>query len=72
MFEFFDMISNLIGTVVNFIVTMFENLLFVLLQIIRGFAAIGLALSFVPDVIKLIVTAIVSYVFIINILNRGA
>ena len=60
-----------LGTIVDFIATAIENIIYVFGLMAKGTVVMGIAASFVPDVLKVVFVAVVSYSVIINVLNKG-
>lgn len=71
MFEFFDMLVNLINSIVSGIGSFFDRIITVITLIATGAVAITQVYVFLPDIIRLFVGAFVSYCIIINLLNKG-
>ena len=71
MFNFLDTLIGFLGTIVDFIATAIENIIYVFGLMAKGTVVMGIAASFVPDVLKVVFVAVVSYSVIINVLNKG-
>ena len=71
MFEAFDELFSFISTIVNFVTGFVEHIVFVFTQVGQGFVAAYLVAMHMPDVLKVIVTAIISFSIIINVIHLG-
>ncbi|MCI8798203.1 MAG: hypothetical protein HFH88_00110 [Lachnospiraceae bacterium] len=71
MFEFFDNIINLIQVIVQFVGTFVEKFIYMFTLIGSGAIAVVQVYIFLPDIVKAVAAAIVSYAVIVNLLNRG-
>lgn len=71
MFEYFDTLIRSFGILVDSIATAVEKIIYVFGLMAKGTVVMGIAASFVPDVLKVVFVAVVSYSVIINVLNKG-
>ncbi len=71
MFEYFDTLIRSFGILVDSIATAVEKIIYVFGLMAKGTVVMGIAASFVPDVLKAVFVAVVSYSVIINVLNKG-
>lgn len=71
MFEFFDMITGFIETIVNFIVSTVQNIITVILMIVQGFSSVSMVISYVPPQLRVVCLALISYCVVVNLLNKG-
>ncbi len=71
MFKFFDFIVTLIGSIVNFVISTIEMLVQVIIYITKGIAYLILGIAYLPPFAKVPLIAIISYIAIITLLNKG-
>lgn len=71
MLQFFEQIANLLSTVIDYIVDMFNSLLLLINYIAAAPASVSFVLSFFPTFITAPIIVILSVSLIINILNKG-
>lgn len=71
MFKFFDFLTGMIETVVDFVLTAFEIIIYVFTFIAQGFSYIGVCIGYLPTWVAPFVITIVSYSVIITVLNKG-
>lgn len=71
MFNFFNVIFEFLGTIVDYVVETFEIIIYVFTFILQGFAYIGRCLQVLPPWITPFIIASTSYIVIITVLNKG-
>ncbi len=71
MFNFFESIASFIGTIVNFVISMFETILFVIQYMRNGLSYCFTAMVYMPSFIRAFILAFISYSVIITLLNQG-
>lgn len=71
MFKFFSFITDIIGTVVNLVVSTFQMLGVVFRLIGQGLSLVLDFLTVFPPHIVVLFTACVCYMVVINVLNKG-
>lgn len=71
MFEAFDAIFNFIQTIVTFIAGLIENIVFVITQIVQGFATATYVVTHLPDIAKLFASAMLAFAIVINLIHLG-
>lgn len=71
MFKFFDTVYEIFDTLFSFVVTSLGNVINAITMITKGFAAVGVVSAYVPDVLRLIFFAVVSYSVVVNVLHKG-
>lgn len=71
MFEFFDSIIQLIGFVINFVISAFQMLITIVTQIPVALSFITTAVVYVPAYLKTFVLLFVGTCVILNIINKG-
>lgn len=71
MFEFFDSIIQLIGFVINFVISAFQMLITIVTQIPVALSFIMAAVVYVPAYLKTFVLLFVGTCVILNIINKG-
>ncbi len=70
MIEFFQGIAGFIETVVNFVITLFQNLIFVITSVPKALVAITSVLAYFPSFITVPILAIISISIILAIINH--
>lgn len=71
MFKFFDIIVSFIGTIVDMVISMFEMIIYVFTFIAQGVVYIFACFGYLPSWVQPFVFAVVGYVLIVTILNKG-
>lgn len=71
MFQFFDGIASVIGTVVHFVVSVVNMIVFVLTQIPVALAFIVKVVAYLPTYVQTFVLLFAGTCIIFNILNKG-
>lgn len=71
MFKFFDFLVGIIETIVNLFVSFVEIIVYVLGFIFQGITYIGTCVAYLPSWVAPFVIAILAYVSIITLLNKG-
>ena len=72
MFKFFDVIINMLSTVVDLVVSFFQMIVYIFTFIGQGVFYMGTISAVLPAFIGAFVTVAVAYIVIITILNHGA
>lgn len=72
MFQFFDWLVGLVGTVIEFVVGFFNMLSGLLSFIYTAFSFLFTVLSFLPDFALYPIIAVVGFVVVVQLLNKGA
>lgn len=70
MIEFFQGIAGFIETIVNFVVTLFQNLIFVITAVPRALISITAVLGYFPAFITVPILAIISISIVMAIINH--
>lgn len=71
MIAFFNQLSTLISTVIQYFVSAIHNTIIALSMVVKSFVTVSLVMQYLPAPIIAIVTALVAYVVVINIINFG-
>lgn len=71
MFEFFDTVLSIIGTIIDFVVNMVVSIVMVFVQILGAMANIIVLVAYLPDLLKVSILAVVSYSVVVNTLHKG-
>lgn len=71
MFQFFDSIANLIGFIINFVISAFQMLLTVITQIPVALAFVSTAVVYLPAYLKTFALLFVGTCVVFNIINKG-
>ncbi|MCI8661543.1 MAG: hypothetical protein HFG54_15090 [Lachnospiraceae bacterium] len=72
MFKFFESISNLIGIIVNFVVSAFKMTMMIITQIPQAIAFVVTSVAYLPPFLVTFVLLFVATVVIINLINKGS
>lgn len=72
MFKFFESISNLIGIIVNFVVSAFKMIMMIITQIPQAIAFVVTSVAYLPPFLVTFVLLFVATVVIINLINKGS
>lgn len=70
MIEFFSGLAGFIETIVRFVVTMFQNLIFVITSVPKAFVAIVEVLSYFPAFLTVPVLAVLSLSVVFALINH--
>lgn len=72
MFEFFDMITNFISTLITFAINIVNNILLVIYEVGIGTSVILNVVTFyMPDLVQALAIVIICYSIVINLINKG-
>ena len=71
MFNFFSSIADIIGTVVDFVVSFFSNLAIVLVRSGQALAYVIAVIGYLPAYVKVFVLAMIGVSAILFVLNKG-
>lgn len=72
MFKFFESIANLVGIIVNFVVSAFEMVIFIVTQIPRCLTYLVGIIAYLPPFLGTFVMLFISVIVIINLINKGS
>ncbi len=72
MFKFFDVIINMLSTVVDLVVSFFQMIVYIFTFVGQGVVYLGTISAVLPAFVSAFVTVAVAYIVIITILNHGA
>ena len=72
MFQFFQSIANLIGIVINFIVSTFKMIMLIITQIPQAVAFVVTSVAYLPPFLVTFVMLFVATILIINLINKGS
>lgn len=70
MFAFFDFITELVNTIVQFVINLFDMLLYMITFVVQGFAYVGTAIVYLPSFVLPFVTAVIAFSVIMFLINR--
>lgn len=71
MFEFFDSVIGYIETAVDFIVSFVQNIIMVIMLIVRGFESVSLVVVYMPTLLQAVTFAVIAYCVVVNLINKG-
>lgn len=71
MTEFFESIADSFSAIVNFVVNFFENMLMIIKLIGRSMLVVFNVIVYMPVTIQAILIALISYIIIINVTQKG-
>lgn len=71
MFKFFEAIANFLGSVVDFILSLFKMLQYLFGYITQGLAYVLAILGHLPDFVEPFVIVISCYIVVVTLLNKG-
>lgn len=71
MFKFFAGIADLIGTIVGYVVSFFENLILILTRSVQALAYVVTVIGYAPAYVKVYILAMIGVSAILFILNKG-
>ena len=71
MFKFFAGIASLITTVVNFVVSMFESLITIIVRTVQSITYIFTVVGFLPDYLKVYLLAMLGVSVLLFFINKG-
>lgn len=72
MFKFFESITGIVQIAVDFIVSMFQMVVFFFEQIPKALAYVGVVTVFLPAFLKTFVLLFVGIIVVLQIMNRGS
>ena len=72
MFKFFDVIVNLLSTLVDLVVKGFEIIVYIFTFMVQGWVYMQTISTIIPSFISAFVVVISAYILIITIINKGA
>ena len=70
MFDFFDFITNFVETIVQFIINLFDMILFIITFIIQGVGYVGTCIIYLPPWVMPFITAVIAFSVIMFLINR--
>lgn len=71
MTEFFESVADCFDAVVNFVVNFFENMMMIIKLIGRSMLVVFNVIVYMPVTIQAILIALISYIIIINVTQKG-
>lgn len=71
MFNFFSGIADIISTVVEYVVTFFENLFVIITRSIQALAYVIAVIGYLPMYVKVYILAMIGVSAILFVLNKG-
>lgn len=72
MFKFFESITGIVQIVVDFIVSMFQMVVFLFEQIPKALAYVGVVTALLPAFLKTFVLLFVGIIVVLQIMNKGS
>ncbi len=72
MFKFFESITGIVQIAVDFIVSMFQMVVFLFEQIPKALAYVGVVTALLPAFLKTFVLLFVGIIVVLQIMNRGS
>ncbi len=72
MFKFFESITGIVQIAVDFIVSMFQMVVFLFDQIPKALAYVGVVTALLPAFLKTFVLLFVGIIVVLQIMNRGS
>lgn len=71
MFNFFAGIADIIGTVVNFVITFFTNIVTVLQRSAQAVVYVVSVIVFLPEYVKVFILAMIGVSALLFVINKG-
>lgn len=71
MFNFFAGIADIIGTVVNFVITFSLNLVMVLQRSAQAVVYVVSVIMFLPEYVKVFILAMIGFSALLFVINKG-
>lgn len=72
MFKFFESITGIVQILVDFVVSMFQMVVFFFGQIPKALAYVGVVTALLPAFLKMFVLLFVGIVVVLQIINKGS
>lgn len=72
MFKFFESITGIVQIAVDFIVSMFQMVVFLFEQIPKALAYVGVVTVLLPAFLKIFVLLFVGIIVVLQIMNKGS
>ncbi len=72
MFKFFESITGIVQIAVDFIVSMFQMVVFLFEQIPKALAYVGVVTALLPAFLKTFVLLFVGIIVVLQIMNKGS
>ncbi|MCI8958662.1 MAG: hypothetical protein HFG62_06040 [Lachnospiraceae bacterium] len=72
MFKFFESITGIVQIAVDFIVSMFQMVVFLFDQIPKALAYVGVVTALLPAFLKTFVLLFVGIIVVLQIMNKGS
>lgn len=72
MFKFFDSVTSLVQIAVNFIVSLFQMVVFLFEQIPKALAYVGVVTALLPPFLSTFVLLFVGIIVVLQIMNKGS
>lgn len=72
MWKFFDSITALVGMVVDFVISVFNMIIFLFTQIPKAIAYVVTVSAFLPPFLSTFVLLFVGIIVILNVMNKGS
>ncbi len=72
MFKFFESITGIVQIAVDFIVSMFQMVVFLFEQIPKALAYVGVVTALLPAFLKTFILLFVGIIVVLQIMNKGS
>lgn len=72
MFNFFDSLSGIISSIINFVLTIFDLTFLFISFLFEAFVFIGTSIGYLPFFVRGFVALTLFVIVLLNLLNKGA